>query len=100
MKLAILFAAFLTFLTPVAHAAPAQDTQAVARVDALLTAYAKKDVPAVMAMLDPSASMYGTVTSEFETTPDSIRGLLGSDYRQWDHASFGQPSNVTVQTSG
>ena len=96
MRTTIILAALLAALPAFAQAAPSSDV-APARVTALLTAYAKKDVPAVMAMLDPQAAMYGTVESEFFTTPEGIAKLLHADYQQWSVASFGAPRNVTVE---
>lgn len=100
MRITMLLAALVCFLMSPAQAASSGDGQTIARIETLLRVYSEKDIPAFMRMLDPGAAMYGTAASEFYTTPTGIEGLLRADYRQWTSSSFGEPRNVTVETSG
>ena len=100
MRTTAILVTLLGLLTAFARPAQVEDPQITERVNALLHAYSSKDVPAVMSMLDPRAAMYGTATSEFYTTPSGIERLLQADYSRWTSSSFGDPRDVTVETSG
>lgn len=72
-----------------------------ARVDELLAAYARNDVEAVLAMLDPRAvTVYGSDVVEFYTRPDEVRRMMRDDFRLWRSAEFGAPRDLSVRVAG
>lgn len=71
------------------------------RVNAMLRAYAANDPAAVLAMVDPHGFvMYGSDVAEVVRTPAELRQLMADDFKLWQTASFGTPSNVDIRVDG
>lgn len=71
---------------------PAACGQLAPRVQALLSAYSRKDADTVMKLTDADQVLVlGTDVSEVAASPQAVRRLMTDDFRLWGTATFGDP---------
>ncbi len=66
----------------------------------LLEDYSRKDVGAVLQMLDEKPVMMGTDLVEVASSKDTVAKLLTDDFNGWDSSEFGPFKDFFVQQTG
>ncbi len=81
--------------------APDDGNVIAARVDELLSRYARNDVDGVIALMDPTGFViYGSDVSEVVRSPKALREMMQDDFKLWGVARFGRPADLDVRISG
>jgi len=83
--------------SPATKSTADEEARIEARVQDLLNKYSANDQAGIAALLDPQLTILGSQINEKIRTPEQLKALMTSDFRQWGSARFTSVRDMDVR---